>query len=204
MEPDSVEKNIEPPGFFECLAAVRLPGVLWNVPVHLFILIPATAFIAYLSTRLDNSLGLERFISTPWNIILFSLFFPAGIVIVWYTYGYLAILGEGSPATHLGGTTKLVTTGPFRVCRHPSIIGKFFGVVGFGFLVGSPIFFFVIIPLLTMYSLITVRLLQERLCDRLWGADYERYRKKTPLVIPRPRILLKFLQSLFSGNHGEF
>jgi len=172
------------------MGALRRPAVLWNVPIHLFILIPVTSFIAFfLARRIDRIIGWEPFIHAPWNIVLFALLFPLGIFIVWYTYGYLAILGEGSPATHLGGTKTLVTTGPFAVCRHPSIVGKFSGVVALGFLVGSPTFMFIIIPLLTAYSLTTARFLQEKLCMELWSDDYLAYRKSTPLVFPDLRKL---------------
>lgn len=172
--------------FWKIMSAVRRPAVLYNVPIHLFILIPASLFMAYyLSPKIDHLMGWEPFISMPWNIVLFAILFPAGIFIVWYTYCYLAIKGDGSPATHLGGTNILVTTGPFAICRHPSIIGKFSGVVALGFLVGSPTFAFIIIPLLTTYSLISVRFLQERLCVKLWGDEYLKYRKSTPLIIPR-------------------
>lgn len=172
------------------MGAVRRPGVLWNVPVHLFILIPVTSVIAFvLARRIDRIIDWDPFIYAPWNIVLFAVLFPLGVFIVWYTYGYLAILGEGSPATHLGGTRTLVTTGPFAVCRHPSIIGKFLGVVALGFLVGSPTFMFIIIPLLTAYSLSTARFLQERLCVELWGDNYRAYRKSTPLILPDLRRL---------------
>jgi protein-S-isoprenylcysteine O-methyltransferase Ste14 len=179
------ESKTMAPSFLQIMLAVRRREVLFNVPVHVCILIPATSVIAYLATRLDALFGLERFLSWPMGLALFCILFPLGVFIVWYTYGYLAIMGDGSPATHLGGTKNLVTTGIFAVCRHPSIIGKFLGVVGFGFLVGSPIFFFIIIPGLTTYSLLAVRFLQERLCVKLWGDDYLAYRKSTPLILPR-------------------
>lgn len=170
------------------MGAIRRPEVYWNVPVHLLILIPTTCLLALLATRLDRVFGWPRFIAYPWNALLFAALFPAGIFIVWYTYGYLSIKGQGSPATHLGGTRRLVTTGPYRLCRHPSIIGKFLGVTALGLLVGSPLFFFVVIPLLTAYSLLTARFLQERLCHKLWGPAYEAYRRTTPLVFPRLRL----------------
>lgn len=179
------------PTFSEIMGAVRRPSVYWNIPIHICILIPATVLIAWMATRIDARLGWEPFIAPPWSILLFALLFPLGIFIVWYTYGYLSIIGDGSPATHLGGTKKLVTTGPFAYCRHPSIIGKFTGVVALGFLVGSPTFFFIIIPLLTAYSLLSARYLQERLCVELWKEDYLEYRRTTPSVVPRLRRLLK-------------
>ena len=172
------------PTFAEIMGALRRPVVLWNVPVHLFILIPSTCLIAWMATLVDRKLGWPPFIGAPWNVVLFAILFPLGIFVVWYTYGYLAILGEGSPGTHLGGTKYLVVTGPFALCRHPSIIGKFLGVVALGFLVGSPTFAFIVIPLLTTYSLLTARFLQERLCVTLWGERYLAYRHSVPLVIP--------------------
>lgn len=175
------------PSFAEIMLAVRRPEVLYNVPVHVCILIPATSFIAYLATRIDRHFGWSRFIPFSWGLALFALLFTAGIFVVWYTYGYLCIKGEGSPGTHLGGTRKLVTTGPFAVCRHPSIIGKFMGVVALGFLVGSPTFFFIIIPALTTYSLFAARFLQEKLCVQLWGDEYIKYRHTTPLILPSLR-----------------
>lgn len=175
--------------FREIMGAVRRPEVLFNVPVHLFILIPTTCFIAYMATRIDRVLDWTPFISWPWNLVLFALLFPAGIFVVWYTYGYLAILGHGSPATHLGGTRRLVTSGPFAVCRHPSIVGKFLGVVALGFLVASPTFMFIVIPLLTTYSLLSARFLQERLCVKLWADAYLAYRGAVPLVLPDLRRL---------------
>lgn len=181
-----MSQDVKPAGlsFARIMGAIKRPGVYLNVPIHLFILIPATCLIAWLATRIDRLAGWQRFISPPWNVALFLLLFPAGIFIVWYTYGYLAIMGEGSPATHLGGTSKLVTTGPFALCRHPSIIGKFSGVLALGFLVGSPTFMFVIIPLLTAYSLVTARFMQEKRCVQLWGENYLKYRRTTPLVLP--------------------
>ena len=173
-----------PPNFKQIMLAARKPAVLFNVPIHLFILIPATCLIAYFGMRIDRVFGWERLIPMPWNMIAFFLLFSAGIFVVWYTYGYLAIMGEGSPATHLGGTKRLVTTGPFALCRHPSIIGKFFGVLALGLLVGSPAFLFIIIPLLTAYSLFAARFMQERRCVDLWKDQYLEYRRTTPLILP--------------------
>lgn len=190
--------NTHPPGISEsgsgnypgpCLSAILLAAfrreVLLNVPIHLFILIPAACFMAYLSIRIDNAIGWVRIVHAPWSMILGTLFVLTGFLIVWYTYGYLAIFGQGSPGTHLGGPVRLVTTGPYARCRHPSIIGKWFGVVGLGCLAGSPFFLLVVIPLLTCYSLLTARYLQERRCVALWGEAYLAYRRNIPLVFPK-------------------
>jgi len=179
----------------EIMAAAKRPAVYLNALVHLFIMIPATCFIAWLSVRLDSHFGLSPVVVPPWNYVLFGVLFPFGIYIVWYVYGYLAIKGEGGPGTHLGGTQKLVTSGIFGISRHPSIIGKFVGVLSLGLLIGSPIFLFIIIPLLTTYSVVSVRFWQERLCEKLWADDYRAYRRSTPLILPRPLSLVRFLST---------
>ena len=175
------------PSLRECLLAAFRREVLFNVPIHLFILIPAACLMAWLSIRIDRVLDWGRIVHEPWNMALGVLMFLAGFFIVWYTYGFLAIMGKGSPGTHLGGTVRLVTTGPYARCRHPSIIGKWLGVLGLGCVVGSPVFLLIVIPLLTVYSLLTARYLQERRCVALWGEEYLSYRRNTPLVLPRIR-----------------
>ncbi|NLE66746.1 MAG: isoprenylcysteine carboxylmethyltransferase family protein [Lentisphaerae bacterium] len=177
------------PSIPDVLMAAFRREVLLNVPIHLFILIPAACLMAHLSTRIDRVLGWGGIVREPWNIVAGILLILAGLLIVWYTYGYLAIMGQGSPGTHLGGPVRLVTTGPYALCRHPSIIGKWLGVTGLGCVVGSPVFLFVVIPMLTAYSLLAARHLQERRCVELWGEAYLAYRRNTPLVIPRIRRL---------------
>ena len=177
------------PTLLESFGAIRRREVYLNVPIHLFVLIPAVSVLAWMAHRIDRRLELGGLISPPWSWVIFAALTTVGVVVVWYSYGYLAIRGEGGPATHLGGTTKLVTTGPYLLCRHPSIIGKFLGVLGFAFLVGSPTFLFVLVPLLTTYSLFAARYHQERICVKLWGEAYLEYRRSTPLVLPDLRRL---------------
>ncbi len=188
----SYPPDYEPP-FSEIMAAVKRPALYLNALIHIFVLIPAVCFIAWLAVRLDTHFGLSPVTSAPWSHLLFAVLFPFGIYIVWYSYGYLAIKGEGSPGTHLGGTQKLVTSGIFEITRHPSIIGKFIGVFSLGLLVGSPIFLFIVIPLLTTWSVLSVRYWQERHCETLWGERYVAYRNATPSIVPRPGDLYRFL-----------
>jgi len=181
------------PSLKEIFGAARRPALYLNAMIHMFILIPATCFIAWLAMRIDAHYGLSPVTAAPWRYVLFGVLFTAGVLIVWYVYGYLAIMGEGSPGTHLGGTQKLVTSGIFAISRHPSIIGKFIGVVSLGLLLGSPVFLFVVIPLLTTWSVVSVRFWQERRCQELWGDEYAAYRRAVPSIVPRPGALLRFL-----------
>jgi protein-S-isoprenylcysteine O-methyltransferase Ste14 len=133
-------------------------------------------------------INIGRFIHYPYNLLFFLLFSPAGFLFIWYSYTYLIIYGEGSPCPQIGGTTKLVTVGPYAYVRHPSVIGKFFGVLGVGFLSGSPIFVFVVIPVLTIWSWYYNRFIQEKYTEAKFGQAYAEYRKKTPMFIPKFKI----------------
>jgi protein-S-isoprenylcysteine O-methyltransferase Ste14 len=181
-------------GFWTCLAQIGNPLVYKNFMIHLFVMIPAAVVMSLFGKEIDRVVGLEPFLSAPWTWIAAICLFGLGGLIVVYTYGYLTILGRGSPGTHVdGGPRDLVVTGPYTAVRHPSVLGKLSGVIGLGFLTGSTVFTFIIIPLLLVYSLITNRYLQERGCEEKFGEDYARYRAAVPMLVPRPAGIRRFL-----------
>jgi protein-S-isoprenylcysteine O-methyltransferase Ste14 len=116
--------------------------------------------------------------------MLFTLFSLSGALIIWRAYSYLVIIGEGGPCPQLGGTKKLVTSGPYSIVRHPSVIGKLLGIIGLGCLSKSVFFTFVVIPVLFIWSVFYNRFIQERGCVEKFGEDYLKYRKITPMFIP--------------------
>ncbi len=186
------------------MAQTANPLVYKNFMIHLFLMIPAAVVMALFGREIDRVLGLESFLSPPWTWIVSAGLFALGGLIVVYTYGYLTLLGEGSPGTHVdGGPRKLVVSGPYTAVRHPSVLGKLSGVVGLGFLSGSTVFTFVIIPLLLIYSLITNRYLQERGCEDKFGGDYQRYREAVPMLIPRVAGIRRFLGGRPAIDLGE-
>lgn len=80
---------------------------------------------------------------------------------------------------------KLVTSGPFRYCRHPLYLGMvgllLATVLGLSSFIGAGAAF-VLFGLGT-----TVRVqAEERLLREAFGADFEDYRRKVPAFIPRP------------------
>lgn len=135
--------------------------------------------------RFERALGIKSFIGFPVNLVLFFIFFITGAVIVWRAYTYLVIAGEGGPNPQLGGTKKLVTTGPYALVRHPSVVGKLFGVIGVGFLFNSAIFLLIVIPILLFCSVLYNRFIQEQGCVDKFKDEYLAYRKQVPMIIPR-------------------
>ena len=78
-----------------------------------------------------------------------------------------------------------MTSGPYAIVRHPSVIGKLLGIIGLGCLSGSVIFTFAVIPLLFIWSAIYNKFIQERGCLDKFGNDYIEYRKAVGMFIPR-------------------
>ena len=160
---------------------------------ELYLDIPAMVVIAilpvflglFLILKWERIVGIKSFISFPFNLILFFIFFITGDIIVWRAYTYLVIVGEGGPNPQLGGTKKLVTTGPYSIVRHPSVVGKLLGVIGVGFLFNSRIFIFFVIPILLLCSILYNRFIQEKGCVEKFKDEYLAYRKKVPMIIPR-------------------
>ncbi len=175
------------PSLLDCFAEIRNPDIYKNFLIHLFVMIPAAGVISVMGVAIDRFIGFVPYLPSPWHWVLAGVFLATGVIIVVYSYGYLAILGEGSPGTHIDeGTKRMVVTGPYTVIRHPSVVGKLAGVLGLGIATRSVTFTFVIIPLLLVYSLITNRYLQERYCESKFGDVYRRYRAIVPMLLPRP------------------
>jgi len=143
--------------------------------------------MAFIASRMDRMLGLEPLLQGPAAWLVGLGLIACGGFWTWYVYGYLFLSGRGSPGSHVdGGPTALVDTGPYAMLRHPSVLGKLAGVVGLGVIFGSRIFLLCFLPLLLAYSLLTNRWLQEPSCDARFGAAYQRYRERVPMIVPRP------------------
>ncbi len=156
-----------------------------DMAVFVFVCVPITLAILFCSIRLDKHFGIQPFISIPYNIIFFLLFSVSGTVIIWRAYTYLVIIGEGGPCPQLGGTKKIVTSGPYSLVRHPSVIGKLLGIIGLACLSNSVFFTFVVIPLLFTGSALYNKFVQEKGCTDRFGKEYIEYRKTVPMFIPK-------------------
>lgn len=95
----------------------------------------------------------------------------------------------------LGQTKRLVTSEPYSIVRHPSIIGKFLGILGIGLIFNSFSFVFIIIPLLLCYAVFE-RIREEKRLVKLWQDEYTAYKKKAPFILPK----IKSIILLFKSN----
>ncbi len=182
------------PRFGACLAAISEPELYRNFAIHLLVMFPSAIVMCFIASRIDSGLGLEPFLTPPWSLISGGAMIFTGGFWVWYVYGYLFLSGGGSPGSHVdGGPSTLVDTGPYTVIRHPSVLGKLLGVAGLGLAWGSWTFELVFVPVLLLYSLLTNRYLQERYCDQRFGSQYQTYRSRVPMLLPRPSGIRRWL-----------
>jgi protein-S-isoprenylcysteine O-methyltransferase Ste14 len=78
---------------------------------------------------------------------------------------------------------RLVTSGIYRIIRHPSYLGLLVGSIGWGLAFRSWVG--VIIAALTIVPLLARIRAEERFLQAHFGAEYERYRARTSRLIPR-------------------
>lgn len=116
-----------------------------------------------------NGFGWALVLVTTFLINHFDLF---GLRQVWL---YL----RGRPYTHL----RFVTPGPYRMVRHPLYVGW---LCVFWFTPTMTAAHLLFAAMTTAYILVAIRLEERNLVEH-HGAAYERYRRHTPMLIPRRR-----------------
>lgn len=164
--------------------ALSRPILLMVGKVYIPVLFPLTFLIALCALALDAALGWGPFLPTPANYAVAAVSLVLGLLVVGVSYAELVVRGEGSPSPTAGRTIKLVRTGIYAYCRNPSVHGKLLGVLSVGFVLNSPTFCFVLVPLLLTGSLVEKVWRQEPQLVAIFGEDYERYRREVPLFFP--------------------
>lgn len=169
-------------GIFQ--VALSRPILLMVGKVYIPVLFPLTFLISLCAVALDAALGWGPFLPVPANYGIAAASLVAGLIIVGISYAELVVRGEGSPSPTAGRTIKLVRTGIYAYSRNPSVHGKLLGVLSVGFVLNSPTFCFVLVPLLLTGSLVEKVVRQEPQLVAIFGAEYETYRREVPLFFP--------------------
>lgn len=138
-------------------------------PVH-FAMAFIAAFILRQTVPMTISVGLTS-TTTGVGLIAASLALEIWAVLT-LRAGDTAILPNRA-ARHL------VTRGPFRLTRNPIYLGYIMTLAGFGMLVGDAWFFIAAIAAVLAMTLISIRREEMHLLAR-FGADFERYSRRTP------------------------
>jgi protein-S-isoprenylcysteine O-methyltransferase Ste14 len=78
---------------------------------------------------------------------------------------------------------KLITVGPYSMCRNPLYFFSLIGAVGLGLTTETVGFAALFLIVFSIYYPFVIRAEEKRLSD-IHGAEYERYRKDVPCFIP--------------------
>ncbi len=143
------------------------------------IMIPIMSVVAIF---IDLKYFTTLFYLTSFHVITTIL----GILILWFvvvvsrnTGRILAKYGRQGDIPRME-TNVLVDKGPYAKMRHPMHFGLLFLPLGWGLLLGSPTFIFIIAPLEMIFILIMIKLVEEPEARRKFGQQYEHYSKDKP------------------------
>ena len=97
-----------------------------------------------------------------------------------------AALGRVWVSAYIAGSKdeRLVTTGPYALCRHPLYALSLLGGVGVGLATRSIVILAATVMLLTWLHLRAIGV-EERVLDARHGAEFQRYRASVPMLVPR-------------------
>jgi protein-S-isoprenylcysteine O-methyltransferase Ste14 len=114
--------------------------------------------------------------------VAFTLFL-LGIILVG-----IASLGRMWCSLYIAGfkNKRLIAEGPYSLCRNPLYLFSLAGFVGLGFTTETFTFPIVFFLLFAAYYPFVIKAEELRLA-RLFGSEFEEYRKKVPRFFPRAR-----------------
>ena len=148
--------------------------------IHFLIGFPAIFLI--MANIIDKKFSILKF-KFPYSFIPAIPFMIAGASVVIWALTVLIMKGEGDRKP-LRPTKKLVTTGPYRYCRHPMILGLIIYYTGISIWAGS-LTALAMFALLMFFNIIYVKNIEEEGLEARFKEEYTRYRDKTPFLIPK-------------------
>jgi len=117
---------------------------------------------------------LKRIVPWPWSM-LGALPLLAGIALNLVADADLK--KHGTTVKPFEESASLVTTGAYRVCRHPMYVGFVMILVGLGVLLGSATPFLVVPPFVALMGVAFVRV-EERMMEARFGDAWRAYKAK--------------------------
>jgi protein-S-isoprenylcysteine O-methyltransferase Ste14 len=109
-----------------------------------------------------------------------------GVLLIQLATRDLAHHGGGTPNPK-APTARLVTEGSYALCRHPMFLGYDLASLGVVLLCRSRGMLAVAWPIMVLLQLRFLRR-EERILARRFGSGWETYRRRTPLLLPLPRL----------------
>jgi protein-S-isoprenylcysteine O-methyltransferase Ste14 len=130
-----------------------------------------------------------RFKSAPALSVLYLVLAATGLLLAFWTVWEQFCHARGTPLPIMA-TKKLLTNGPFALCRNPMALGAILLYSGISLHTAS--FAAVLGVLFFAAALIAyIKLVEEKEMAMRFGDEYVRYKQNTPFIIPRLRLLNK-------------
>ena len=141
--------------------------------------------MALASKWLDARLALSSWPSWPLGFSSGLLLVITGLFLAGWSVWAQLKLGRGGPLP-VAPTQRLVTTGPYALCRNPMVLGELLYLTGLGLLLASPSFlaltWLAFFPAVVAY----LKLVEEKELEARFGEAYLAYKRQVPFLIPRP------------------
>ena len=136
--------------------------------------------------RISNAFFIPLLIS--W---LYSIFLPLQLDTLWLYIGLIVYL-FGIALTIITILTfstspkdKLITKGVYQFSRNPMVMGMFLMQIGVGVACSSWVYLLLTSVLMIVFN--TLSPIEERFCLYLYGAEYQKYKDRTPRWIGIPK-----------------
>lgn len=157
---------------------------MFFTPVFAAIFLFLVSLAIFLALKADAFFSLSLPLRYPWNCVLSLPLLLAGVLLyVWSALHFAKAKGTPVP---VNPPPKLVDTGPYAYVRNPMLSGVFLILFALAFLMGSPSLLFVFTPAFIGCSLLEFKLIEEPELEKRLGESYRDYRRRTPLLVPRP------------------
>ena len=122
-----------------------------------------------------------------WQTVVLAILALGGIGLSIWSIVYMRLVGRGNPMDAFNHevaprTSKLMTRGPYRLCRNPMLLGVFVYYIGLLIYLWSwqSIVVFVLYVIIMMIQVGR----EEKRLEQDFGEEYKEYKQKTKKIIP--------------------
>jgi protein-S-isoprenylcysteine O-methyltransferase Ste14 len=153
-----------------------------TLPVALLFLSLVALFVLA-STWVDKKFLFFQFESSWWTLVLsITILILGWLICMWAALVFLRNRGTPVP---FNPPPKLITTGLYRYCRNPMLLGLFIILLGLGLLLGSLSLIFIFTPIFILINLLYLKAIEEKEMEKKFGKQYLEYKKRVPMFFPK-------------------
>ncbi len=154
-----------------------------------------TIFGAFTAVFVITAIFVDRFLSLPSLLpegatipVSIPLIVVGIVVTAWSALHFLKVQGTPVP---FNPPPKLVNTGPYRYARNPMLAGVFLLLFGLGLSINSFSLVLFFTPLYVLINVWELKNIEEPELIKRLGDEYAKYRRNTPMFIPKLRLKSK-------------